>query len=49
MVARNLDGNRNEYSSWAAVHADDAHEGDKVQWVCDWTFVPGKQPNTWRI
>jgi len=36
------DSTRNPYSSWAAVHSGD-------EWPCDWTIVPGKQPDTWRI
>ena len=36
------DSKRNDYSAWAAVHSGD-------EWPCDWTIVPGKQPNTWRI
>ena len=36
------DSKRNDYSSWAAVHSGD-------EWPCDWTIVPGKQPDTWRI
>ena len=36
------DSKRDDYSSWAAVHSGD-------EWPCDWTIVPGKQPDTWRI
>ena len=36
------DARRNDYSTWAAVHAGD-------EWPMDWTITPGQKPTTWRI